>query len=120
MRFKAIISGILYMGATAIAWANPQGKWAYLDRDPNCNMAFDFRPNGVVILPDIRNPQKQVIANWRMQNKTIIITDSQKKWESYYSYQSSKIIWQSVKTLGKTQDITNQYSLSDRSLRPCK
>lgn len=119
MRFKAVIGAILYMGIAAIAWGQPQGKWGYLDRDPSCKMAFDFKPNGVVVLPDIRSPQKQVVANWRMQNKTIIITDRQKKWESYYSYQGNEIIWQSIKTLGKTQNITNQYALSDRSLKPC-
>ncbi len=120
MRFIAIIMAMAALASTTfIAWGQPQGKWANLDRYPNCNIAFNFKSNGTVFLPDIRNPKKQIIANWRMQNTTIIITDRNKRWESYYSYRKNKIVWKSVKTLGQTQNIANQYSLKDRTLRPC-
>ncbi len=103
----------------SFAWAKPSGKWANLKRFPGCTVAFNFRSNGTAELPDIRNPQKKIIASWRMQNNTIIITEANKKWVSYYSYRNDKIVWLSVKALGKTQSVTNQYSLSDRTLTPC-
>lgn len=117
MRLFALITLLASLGLPA--WAEPKGKWANLDRYPSCNVAFNFRSNGTVDLPDIRNPQKIIVANWRMQNNTIIISEDNKKWESYYSFRNNKIVWLSIKTLGKTQNITNQYSLSERTLRPC-
>ncbi len=120
MRFIAIITAMLpFLGFTFIAWGQPQGKWANLDRYPSCEIAFTFQSKNTVLLPDIRNPEKQIIASWRMQNNTIIITDKNKKWESYYSYHEDRIIWKSIKTLGQTQNIVNQYSLKDRTLKPC-
>lgn len=118
MRFVAYLLVTIFL--SAVAWAEPVGKWANLDRYPNCDVALDFKANGSVFVPNPKKSGQTLDANWRLQGATLIITDKKNDWESYYDYKGDSIVWKSVKTLGKTQNISNQFSLQDRTMVPCK
>lgn len=50
MRFVAYLLATIFL--TATAWAEPVGKWANLDRYPNCEVALNFNANGNVLVPN--------------------------------------------------------------------
>ncbi|MFV0430589.1 MAG: hypothetical protein ACK5MJ_00245 [Alphaproteobacteria bacterium] len=118
MRLIAFIMATMMFAFSASA--QPVGKWANLKRYPNCDVFMQFNADGSALVPNSNASGKTMQATWRLQGSTLIIKDRQNDWESYYDYKGNKIIWKSVKALGKTQNITNQFSLDDRILNQCK
>lgn len=102
----------------AVSFADPEGKYANLNKYPNCEVYFDFIDDGVVYVPDNSN-NRMINASWGKKGGLIVVQTN--LWESYYQYieTEQKLIWNSIKIGKDLRDITKQYALTERTLSAC-
>ncbi len=110
-----ILLGIM---VASLAVANPKGRYANLEQNPNCDVYFNFIDIGVVYVPN-PNGGRTKRAIWKLYGNKLVITSD--FWGGLYHYDKDKdqLVWQSLTMGSETHDVTSLYSVSERTLSAC-